>query len=247
MNIKTGMQLFYITDIAGESCLMDRSESHHCIKVLRLKAGDTVHFVDGVGGFYQGVIEEDDPKACLVRIVKHTVDFGNREYGLHIAIAPTKNTERFEWFLEKVTEIGIDEITPLICGHSERRQVRADRLENILISAMKQSVKARKPILNEMVTFEAFLGKTFDGCNRYIAHCLENEKRDELLTTPNKGLQYLVLIGPEGDFTPEEVKQATDKGYKAVTLGSSRLRTETAGVVTAQIIIDKVKLKNYRQ
>lgn len=238
------MQLFYITNIVGDTAVMNPAESRHCIRVLRMRKGDNVRFVDGSGGYYEGVISGDDPGEARVTIYKRRMDFPKHPYRLHIGIAPTKNIDRFEWFMEKATEIGIDSVTPLLCARSERKRIRNDRLEAILVSAMKQSVKAWKPQLNEMITLQEFLQGDFSGIDCFVAHCLDERKREDLIRSETSGHDYVVLIGPEGDFTQEEIAQTLKGGFRPVSLGSSRLRTETAGVVAAQIIRDKVSLED---
>ncbi len=240
------MQLFYIPGISGEICTMNPQESHHCIKVLRMGKGEEIRFVDGTGGFYEGTIIDNDPVKCQVQITHRVMDFEKRDFQLHVAIAPTKNIDRFEWFLEKATEIGIDTITPLICQRSERRKLRPDRLENVLVSAMKQSLKALKPELKPMATLDDFLENDFNMVSCFVAHCMEDRMRSDLLFAEGKGDNYLVLIGPEGDFTSEEVEHSIESGFLPVSLGMSRLRTETAGVVAAQIISDRMCLKRNR-
>ena len=234
------MHIFYTTNIQGNTGILDETESHHCIKVLRLKPGDRINMVDGKGGFFEGVIAIPDSRACSVEIVKSDFEHGMRNYHLHIAIAPTKNIDRFEWFLEKATEIGIDEISPIICQRSERKVLREDRLEKVISSAMKQSLKAYHPVLHPAVSFTKFIEKQKEG-NKLIAHCIEEEKLDLLRFKP-QGSRFTLLIGPEGDFSPEEVKQAIIKGFIAVSLGKSRLRTETAGIASCQIITDLMEL-----
>ena len=236
------MQLFYIPGLSGETAIMDPAESHHCIKVLRKGRGEKISIVDGSGGFFDAIIIDDNPKKCEVKILSEVRDYEKRDYHLHIAIAHTKSIDRFEWFLEKATEIGVDTITPLICQRSERRRLRYDRLEGILVSAMKQSIKARKPVLNEMVTLEDFMNEAYDHENCYVAHLIDGLERTGLLKAASNGSRYVVLIGPEGDFSPDEIALALQRGFRPVTLGRSRLRTETAGVVAAQIISDKVSL-----
>lgn len=230
------MHIFYTKNIQGNTGILDEIESHHCIKVLRLKPGDKVSMVDGKGGFFEGVISLPDSRACAVEILKSEFEHGKRNYHLHIAIAPTKNIDRFEWFLEKATEIGIDEISPIICQRSERKVLREDRLEKVISSAMKQSLKAYHPVLHPATTFGKFIEKQNEN-NKLIAHCIEEEKL-ELLRFKPQGSNFTLLIGPEGDFSPEEVKQAISNGFIPVSLGKSRLRTETAGIVTCQIITD---------
>jgi 16S rRNA (uracil1498-N3)-methyltransferase len=221
------MHLFYTPGLTGTHHTLDEQESKHAVRVLRLAAGDEVVLVDGRGGWYGARISEDHPKRCLLEILSHTADYQPMSYHLHIAIAPTKSMDRFEWFLEKATEIGVSQITPLFCQRSERKQVKTDRLDRILISAMKQSLKAYKPVLSEPVSLEEFLGEKQEGV-KAIAHCIQEERRS--IRELGKGGPYTLLIGPEGDFTPDEVKMAVKSGYMPVELGPSRLRTETAGV-----------------
>jgi 16S rRNA (uracil1498-N3)-methyltransferase len=194
-----------------------------------MQTGDSIIVIDGKGGYYEAEITLPHHKRCEFRIVKATQNFGKRNYRLHIAIAPTKNIERIEWFIEKATEIGIDEITPLLCRFSERKNVKDERLEKIIVSAAKQSKKAYFPVLNPLTPFDQFL-KSAKAENCYIAHCYEQDKKQ--LSIELKGQKdVLILIGPEGDFSKEEVESAMKAGFVPVTLGDSRLRTETAGVV----------------
>ena len=227
------MTLFYCPNISTATILSEE-ESQHAIKVLRLQAGDGIIVIDGVGGFYEAEITLPHPKHCQFRILKSIFDFGKRNYKLHIAIAPTKNIERTEWFIEKVTEIGIEEISLLLCRFSERKNVNESRLEKIIISAAKQSKKAYFPILNQLTPFEQFI-KTTKADNCFIAHCYEQDKK--LLSEELKGKKdILILIGPEGDFSKEEVDLAIKFGYFPVSLGDSRLRTETAGIVACTTV-----------
>jgi 16S rRNA (uracil1498-N3)-methyltransferase len=228
------MQLFYVPNISGSEIILDETESKHAIRVLRLQKGDQIQVVDGKGGFYLAEIADANPKKCRLTIVNSALDFGKRNFHLHIAIAPTKNIDRFEWFLEKATEIGIDEITPLLTSHSERKTINAERLEKILVSAMKQSLKAYLPQLHELTTFKELIinNKTE---NKFIAYCEEIQKI-HLKDLATKGNNTLILIGPEGDFSPEEIKLAIENGFKVVSLGESRLRTETAGIVACHIV-----------
>jgi 16S rRNA (uracil1498-N3)-methyltransferase len=228
------MQLFYVPNITGAKVILNETESKHAIRVLRLPLGAHIQLIDGRGGFYKARIADANPKKCKLEIVESLQDFGRKNFKLHIAIAPTKNIDRFEWFLEKCTEIGIDEITPIISEHSERKIIKPERLEKILVSAMKQSVKAYLPKLNELTTFKSFIGK-LDESKKYIAHCIEGEK-DHLKNIVSEGDDVLLLIGPEGDFSPEELQWAKQYGYKEISLGNARLRTETAGVVACHIV-----------
>ncbi len=222
------MTLFYCPTIATTTILSEE-ESQHAVKVLRLQTGDEIAVVDGVGGYYKVLITNPHPKHCGFEIVETNTHFGKQNYKLHIAIAPTKNIERLEWFIEKATEIGIDEITPVICRYSERKVVKEERLEKIIVSAAKQSVKAYFPVLNPVCTFEELL-KNHKASQKFIAHCYDDEKK-LLQNEINKASDVLILIGPEGDFSKEEVQNAILQGFVPVSLGDSRLRTETAGVV----------------
>jgi 16S rRNA (uracil1498-N3)-methyltransferase len=221
------MHLFYTPDIIGDSYELNEEESRHCAKVLRLEQGDRVNLIDGRGGFYLAEIVNPHPKRTLLKVLEHQQEFSKRNHYLHIAVAPTKNIDRFEWFLEKATEIGIDEITPIICERSERKDVKTERLNKIITSAVKQSLKAYHPKLNEPSRFKDFIQKS--GSQKFIAHCIDSEK-SALSDKINLHGNYTVLIGPEGDFSPSELDSALNSGYIPVTLGDSRLRTETAAL-----------------
>jgi 16S rRNA (uracil1498-N3)-methyltransferase len=227
------MHLFYCPDITGTAYTLSEEESKHCIRVLRLKQGGTIHITDGRGNTHECRITGDHPKRCAVDIVS-TISTPARSSGhLHIAIAPTKNTERFEWFLEKATEIGIDEITPLFCQHSERTVLKLPRLEKVMASAMKQSLKSWLPQLREPREFADLITAGFSG-QKFIAYC-ETGKEQHLKALLKPGTDTIILIGPEGDFAPSEIETAVSNGFIPVSLGSSRLRTETAGVVACTI------------
>ncbi len=228
------MQLFYTPDIKTNIYTLNEIESKHCIKVLRLNVNDHIQLIDGKGNFYEAKIIDSNPKKCIVEIIETTKDFGKRNHYLHIAIAPTKNIDRFEWFLEKATEIGIDEITPILCEHSERKTIKAERLEKIIVSAIKQSIKAYKPKLNDLMNYSDFIQQNFNGV-KYIAHCEEN-KKVLLKNTYSKGQNVIILIGPEGDFSPKEIDKAINNNFTEISLGENRLRTETAGVVACHTI-----------
>ena len=228
------MQIFYTPDIKQDFYTFSKEESQHCIKVLRKKNNDTIHLVDGRGSLYTGNITDSNPKACKIEITKIEREYQKTDHYLHIALAPTKNTDRLEWFLEKATEIGINEITPIICTRSERKIVKIDRLNKILVSAMKQSVKAYLPILNEPISFNEFLSLKSDG-NKFIANCFDQDRK-ELNEFNLKGNKTLVLIGPEGDFTEQENLKAKEVEFKSIKLGKSRLRTETAALVACHTI-----------
>lgn len=222
------MHLFYTPDIQSDFYTLSEEESKHCIKVLRLQQDDPVYLIDGKGGFYSAEIFDPHPKRTLLKVTSTQTGYGRRNHYLHIAVAPTKNIERFEWFLEKATEIGIDEITPVICDRSERKEVKTDRLNKIITSAVKQSIKAYHPKLNEPVKLKEFISAG-SASQKFIAHCLDEQKAS-LNDEVQKHGKYLVLIGPEGDFTPAEITMAMEAGFIPVSLGESRLRTETAAL-----------------
>ncbi|MBO7144997.1 MAG: 16S rRNA (uracil(1498)-N(3))-methyltransferase [Salinivirgaceae bacterium] len=228
------MHIFYTPQIANGQCTLSEEESKHCIKVLRLVPGDKVQLIDGVGGYHTAEIADPNPKRCTLNIIDTINNYEQRPYRIHIAIAPTKNIDRTEWFVEKAVEIGIDEITMLVSQHSERRNVNLDRIEKIIVSAMKQSVKAYKPVLNDITPFDKFVKTPRDG-RKLIAHCIESEKHP-LKAMVDEASEYTVLIGPEGDFSPEEVALAEANGYSCIDLGPYRLRTETAALVACHTI-----------
>ncbi|MES2417352.1 MAG: 16S rRNA (uracil(1498)-N(3))-methyltransferase [Bacteroidota bacterium] len=222
------MHVFYTPDIVSTHYTLNEEESRHCSKVLRLNVDDIVYLIDGKGGLFEAKIEHVAKKNVQLQIVKTQLEYGKRNHHLHIAIAPTKNTDRLEWFLEKATEIGIDEITPIICDHSERRIIKTERLIKVITSAVKQSLTAYHPKLNEAVSFATFLAQDFNG-KKLIAHCMDGEKSYlNKLVKPHQS--YLILIGPEGDFSQPELAAALLNGYKPLTLGNTRLRTETAAL-----------------
>ncbi|GAB2985660.1 16S rRNA (uracil(1498)-N(3))-methyltransferase [Mucilaginibacter puniceus] len=224
------MHLFYTPNIdpAHPQFFLTEEESKHAIRVLRLEAGSIVQLIDGRGGLYTAEISDAHPKRTILQIKNITTGYGKRNHYLHIAIAPTKNIERIEWFLEKATEIGIDEISLIICQRSERKEAKAERLNKIITAAIKQSLKAYHPVLNEPKTLNELLSAPFDG-QKFIAHCEDTDKVDLSAALEKQG-RYLILIGPEGDFTRNEIDTALQNGYKAITLGDSRLRTETAAL-----------------
>lgn len=223
------MHIFYTPDLKSSVYTLDETESKHCVRVLRLEKGDAVTLVDGRGGLFHALIDDPNPKRCAVKVVHSELNYGKRNFQVHVAIAPTKNIERIEWFLEKATEIGINRVIPLLCHHSERKEVKHDRLEKVMVSAMKQSLKAYLPQLDELTKFSKFIQQPFDG-QKFIAHC-DEQHRELLRNTVKLNQNYLILIGPEGDFSPEEIQMALQAGFVPVSLGESRLRTETAGVV----------------
>lgn len=227
------MHLFYTPDIAERNELPSE-EAAHAVRVLRLQPGDTISLTDGKGNFYEAEISTANQKRCLVNILSKEEQPPLWKGHLHLALAPTKNMDRTEWMAEKATEIGFDELSFLNCRFSERKVLKTERIQKILISAMKQSLKARLPKLNEMIDFKAFVQQPFNG-KKFIAHCHKGEK--PLLQTQLKADEdALVLIGPEGDFSEEEVKMAIEQGFQPISLGRSRLRTETAALVACHIM-----------
>jgi 16S rRNA (uracil1498-N3)-methyltransferase len=225
-------RLFYIP-VIEKNLQLPKEESGHCIRVLRLTQGNEIALTDGKGFFYLAEITSVAGRRCVVTIKDTIFQEPLWEGHLHIALAPVKNAERNEWFVEKAVEIGIDELTFLNCRFSERRVIKAERITKIMVSAVKQSLKARLPKLNEMTDFNLFVSQEFKG-QKFIAHCREGEKllfKDMI----RKGENALVLIGPEGDFSENEVKRAEENEFVSIGLGKSRLRTETAGLVACHI------------
>ncbi len=227
------MYLFYTPDIDIRLELPEE-EAAHCLRVLRLSQGDKITLTDGKGYFYEAQITATSGKRCLVSIQKKTFQEPLWRGHLHLAMAPTKNMDRTEWLAEKATEIGLDELSFLNCRFSERKVIKTERIEKIVVSALKQSLKARKPQVNEMMTFNKFVQQDFSG-DKFIAHCYKGEK--SLLKDVLSGERdTLVLVGPEGDFSQEEVELALSCGFRPVSLGNSRLRTETAALVASHLM-----------
>lgn len=231
------MQLFYNPIISENSSdiIFDKDESRHITKVLRMREGDTLKITNGTGSFFDAEISLVTPKQCVAKILKEEkVD--PLPYHLHLAVAPTKLNDRYEWFLEKATEIGISEITPIICDHSERKVIKPERYEKIIQSALKQSLKAHLPVLNEAVSLKNFIesNSSNDGI-RCIAHCEEDDK-NSLKSVLKPNAKVTILIGPEGDFSSEEIELSLKAGFIPVSLGDSRLRTETAAVVACHSV-----------
>jgi 16S rRNA (uracil1498-N3)-methyltransferase len=229
------MQLFYNSEITSKTSeiTFDKIESKHIVRVLRKKEGDILHITNGKGFlFFVEIIIAND-KRCLTNVVRFEEKQKPWNYYLHIAIAPTKNNDRLEWFLEKATEIGIDEITPIICSNSERRILKMERLEKIVQSAMKQSLKFTLPKLNEPIKLNDFINQDFEG-KVCIAHCEEQKEKNLLKSVVNSSEKITILIGPEGDFSTQEIEKALEKSYIPISLGKSRLRTETAALVATQ-------------
>lgn len=232
------VRFFYDPLIGGE---LPQEEAHHAVKVLRLQVGDEMWLMDGCGTYYRATITAATGHRCLYRIDETLPQEPAWQGHLHLAMAPTKLMDRVEWFAEKATEIGFDELTFLDCQFSERRVVKEERIDKILVSAVKQSHKAWKPRLNEMTRFEHFIKKEREG-DKFICHCYGEEDIDEAHSKPflmdvlKRGVPTTVLIGPEGDFSIEEVQLALQHGYRSVSLGSSRLRTETAALVAVHMM-----------
>jgi 16S rRNA (uracil1498-N3)-methyltransferase len=217
--------LFFCPDIALNSQLSEQ-ESQHCTRVLRMKEGDTLTITDGKGALYRCTLVQAHAKRSIVQINEQIELPKSWNFDLHIAFAPTKNMDRNEWFLEKATEIGTDRFTPLLCQFSERKEIKTERLEKIAVSAMKQSQQATLPTIDEMTPFDSFITQPFNG-QKFIAHC-HNQEKISLAKLYTKGENALILIGPEGDFSEEEINKAIQNGFQPVTLGENRLRTETA-------------------
>lgn len=221
------MQYFYTTDITSDYYTLDSEESKHCIRVLRMGVGDEIWLTNGEGTLCRCRIASANAKACELEVMERIFK-ERRPWRLHLAVAPTKNTARMEWLIEKAVEMGIEEITPVVCDHSERSILRQERLERIVTSAMKQSLKEYRPTINEPTPLKSLLSQSFDG-QRFIAHC-DGDHRTPLHDSYVPGNSVQILIGPEGDFSKEEIEEALTGGFIPVTLGECRLRTETAAM-----------------
>ena len=241
MHAKKTMYLFYTPNILGEAEEIGRTyslseeESGHCVRVLRYTRGDEILLTNGRGVTYNACITNPHQKHCEFEVLKAEKQERHHTAYIHIAIAPPKNIERFEWLVEKCTEIGVDEITPLLCRFSERKQLRTDRLEKIILSAAKQSLTPYLPKLNDLTPFDELVKNAHEE-TKFIAHCYKEDKK-ELKNEVQRGKSVLVLIGPEGDFSEQEVQQALQLGFVPVSLGNSRLRTETAGIVACHTAV----------
>jgi 16S rRNA (uracil1498-N3)-methyltransferase len=233
------MELFYSRDIEGGICRLDQDESGHCIKVLRHRSGDEISVIDGCGTLYRCRITSDSPKGVEAIILDSEEGWGGHPYHLHMAVCPTKNNDRFEWFAEKACEIGFDVLSPVFGDHSERKVLKTARVEKILVSAAKQSLKAAIPIVNEPVSVKEFIKEAAgdDKSLKLIAYCFEDERapRRSIKEVLNSfdGTDITVMIGPEGDFSHAEAEAALEAGFIPVHLGESRLRTETAALTAA--------------
>lgn len=230
------MQLFYAPEIARDINVLSPEESHHCIHVLRHKVGDTIHLIDGVGKFYKVLITKASLKACEYEILEIVQSEQEPPVNIHLAVAPTKNIERWEWMLEKATELGVSQITPLMTKRTERANLRIERLQKIILSATKQSLKAIVPVLHPPTGFAQLISNQLQttGIQKLIAVIDDNNLH--LWRVYTKSNDALILIGPEGDFTPEEIELAYQKGFSPVSLGRSRLRTETAAIAACHTL-----------
>lgn len=229
------MQLFYNPNISEDhnDFSFDKDESRHIVKVLRKKAGDKIHITNGKGWLFEAELTLADIKHCVVSIISKKQQT-KRDYHLHLAVAPTKMNDRYEWFLEKATEIGVDKVTPIICDNSERKVIKQERFEKILQSAMKQSLQCYLPKLNSAISFKDFMNSEIIG-EKFIAHC-EDTGRESLKYQLNPSKDITILIGPEGDFSIKEIELAMSKNYIPVTLGNTRLRTETAAIAACHSV-----------
>ena len=229
------MELFFSRDISGGICRLDQDESGHCIKVLRHRSGDEISVIDGCGTLHRCRITSDSHKGVEAIVADSVAEWGSHPYRLHLAVCPTKNNDRFEWFAEKACEMGFDELSPVIGDHSERRVLKTARVEKILVSAAKQSLKAAVPVVNEPVSVKEFIAANAAKSGlRLIAYCFDDERVPrrsikEVLSGYD-GTDVTVMIGPEGDFSREEAELALQAGFIPVHLGASRLRTETAAL-----------------
>jgi 16S rRNA (uracil1498-N3)-methyltransferase len=229
------LNTFFFPDLSPDIVTLDEDESKHAVRVLRMKIGDQLMLVDGKGTRAYAEVSDDHPKRCALQITERKTETTGRNFKLHIAIAPTKNIDRLEWFVEKATEIGIDSVALINCQHSERAIVKTERLEKVAISAIKQSQQSWLPEIKEVVSFEKFIASVPAKAQKFIAHCAEGEKlvlKNELKVEGD----IFILIGPEGDFSKEEISLAIENGFKAITLGERRLRTETAALVAVMSV-----------
>lgn len=233
------MELFYSDNISAGQVFLDQEQSTHCVRVLRHREGDVISVIDGLGSLFECRLVDANPKAAVATVVSETPDFGAHPYHLTMAVCPTKNIDRFEWFAEKATEIGVDVIAPVFGDRSERRVLKTDRIRRLAVSATKQSLKGRVPEVREPVSVAEFVASAPEGSLKLICYCEDDESRrvsvQEALAASD-AREVMVLIGPEGDFSPEEIAAALSSGWKPVHLGSSRLRTETAAVVAATAV-----------
>ena len=232
------MELFYAHEVSGSYCRLNAEESGHCVRVLRHRTGDPIDVIDGQGTLYHCRLTDDNPKGAEAQVLEATPDWNAHPYHLTIGCCPTKNNDRFEWFVEKATELGVDRIVPLIGERSERKVYKTDRAARIALSATKQSLKARIPEIVEPMAVKDFILSKGDSL-KLIAYCFEGETRRisiKQALASFKGTDITILIGPEGDFSPEEALLAIKNGYTPIHLGNSRLRTETAAVTAVEAV-----------
>ncbi len=235
------MNIFYSPEIVNGEFYLPQGEAIHCSRVMRKSIGDSLDVIDGQGGLYHCRIVDISKRDCLVEVLSKQEHFGAHPYNLHIAIAPTKNIDRVEWFLEKSTEIGINKVSFLRCKNSERVVIKSERFEKIVVSGIKQSLKAFKPQISELIDFNTFVKQSGDVAHKYIAYCSDEHPKLEIknLNFADSAQEILILIGPEGDFSPEEVCEAIKYGFIPISLGQSRLRTETAALYSVAVISSK--------
>ena len=230
------MQLFYSPNITPPLHTLGDEESKHCVRVLRLGVGDELHITDGAGNLYRCRIVEAHQHHCTVEVVESFSEYEKLPYSLTMAVAPTKNIDRYEWFLEKATEVGVTRFIPIECDHSERRTIKYDRELRVITSAVKQSLKAYHPALDELTPLREVITMPFEG-QKFIAHCnADMGERPYMPSIVKKNENILILIGPEGDFSPEEIKFAIENGFTPISLGNQRLRTETAAIAATIMV-----------
>ena len=238
------MELFFCKEISSGSTVLDKEESNHCVKVLRHRKGDEINIIDGASTLYRCVIVDDDPKKVCFEVLERVEDYGSHPYHLHMAVAPPKNIDRFEWFAEKATEIGVDEITPLFGDYSERKVFKPERVERLLVSAAKQSHKGAVPELHEAAKVRDFIAaQSGSDALKLICYCDETEAlgREKIsirkaLTGLEANRDVIIMIGPEGDFSRSEMVAAVSAGWQPVSLGESRLRIETAALTAVAAV-----------
>lgn len=232
------MEIFYAYEVEGGIARLDTEESGHCVRVLRHRTGDEISVIDGLGSMFRCRLSDDNPKGASAEVLETFPEWGSHPYRLTVACCPTKNNERFEWFVEKATEVGVDRIVPVIGERSERKVYKTDRAARIALSATKQSLKARIPVIDEPLSVRSFIDSCKDSpAVKLIAYCFEDENHPRRsIKDALSGKEIVILIGPEGDFSPEEARHALDAGFIPVHLGSSRLRTETAAVTAAEAV-----------
>ena len=229
------MQLFYSENIDGQYVWLEEQEAKHCVQVLRKKEGDTIQIIDGKGSLFEGPIVDIAKKKCSIEIARQNY-FEPIAPKIHLAIAPTKNLSRIEWFVEKATELGVAEITFLKCQHSERKVLKLERLQKVVVTASKQSKRMHFPKLNVLTDFSAWMDNEIASNGmKFIAHCQEGNKKS-IFESVGRGKDVLILIGPEGDFSPDEIQMAIKNGYESLSLGNQRLRTETAAVASVSYV-----------